>query len=90
MSNITSSRDAFIEKCVNHIENEEWYAILHYDEIRNLEGKILTIIDASFTDVKQREAVKSLIRESIWYRWAGSLEIQNRESDLPVGIPCNL
>ena len=31
-----------------------------------LEGKILTIIDASIQDVEQRKAVKDLIRQTIW------------------------
>jgi hypothetical protein len=34
--------------------------------ITDLEGKILTVIDASITDQKQREAVKSLLRQYIW------------------------
>jgi hypothetical protein len=34
--------------------------------ISDLEGKILTVIDASITDQKQREAIKSLLRQYIW------------------------
>ena len=33
---------------------------------RNLEGQMLTIIDASFPDREQREAVKSLVRQAVW------------------------
>jgi len=34
--------------------------------LSKLEGKILTIIDASFSVKEQNEAVKSLIRNSVW------------------------
>lgn len=33
---------------------------------RHIEGKMLTIVDASFPDKDQREAVKSLVRVSLW------------------------
>lgn len=41
----------------------------------NLEGKLLTIIDSAIVDREQREAVKSLVRETVWedyreYYWA--------------------
>lgn len=34
--------------------------------VSDLEGKILTVIDASITEQKQREAIKSLIKQYIW------------------------
>lgn len=36
------------------------------DFTSDIEGKILTVIDASMTEQKQREAVKSLVRQYIW------------------------
>lgn len=33
---------------------------------RFLEGRILTIVDASVSDREQRKAIKDLVRESIW------------------------
>ena len=33
---------------------------------RYLEGKVLTIVDASFNDNEQRKAVKDLVRDAIW------------------------
>lgn len=33
---------------------------------RHLEGRFLTIADACFSDLKQREAVKSLIKQALW------------------------
>ena len=38
-------------------------------KMRNLEGKLLTIIDATFQDKYQREAHKSLVRNEIWNWW---------------------
>ena len=35
-------------------------------EISHLEGELLTIVDASFADKGQREAMKSLIRNTLW------------------------
>ena len=42
---------------------------------KNLEGKILTIIDASISDHEQRKAMKDLVRKSIWEEdgWLKSL-----------------
>lgn len=37
-----------------------------YCLVSDLEGKILTVIDASITEQKQREAIKSLLRQYIW------------------------
>lgn len=34
--------------------------------LSNLEGKLLTIIDASYFNEKQNQAIKSLIRNNIW------------------------
>jgi len=35
-------------------------------KFKHLEGELLTIIDASFPDIKQREAVKSMVRRTLW------------------------
>lgn len=35
-------------------------------EKSNLEGQLLTIVDSAFSDPKQREAVKSLVRQAMW------------------------
>lgn len=34
--------------------------------LKDLAGKTLTIIDASFTDATQRKAVKDLIKQNFW------------------------
>ena len=46
------------------------YEIVYHKDlsnmIKNIEGVMLTIIDASCPDKEQREAVKSLVRNGIW------------------------
>ena len=37
--------------------------------VGQVEGRILTIVEASYQDIEQREAVKSLVRNAIW-DWA--------------------
>lgn len=39
---------------------------LLYEEMDNLTGKLLTIIDASIADKEQCKAVKDLIRDKVW------------------------
>jgi len=39
---------------------------LEMNDISNLVGQLLTITDASFQDKQQREAVKSLIKNTVW------------------------
>jgi len=46
---------------LNRVFQDESYRVTQH-----LEGKLLTIVDASFPDVQQREAVKSLVRNAIW------------------------
>lgn len=41
-------------------------AIYDNVDIGHLEGELLTVIDASFADKKQCEAIKSLVRQTIW------------------------
>lgn len=56
----------------------------------HLEGKMLTIIDASYSDREQRDAIKSLVKKEIrnWSEWVLDLivgvEIQNPPT-LPDG-----
>jgi hypothetical protein len=35
-------------------------------DISHLEGELLTVMDAAFTDKQQCEAIKSLVRNTIW------------------------
>lgn len=45
-------------------------ATITYDQVtamgKLLEGRLLTVIEASFSDPVQRKAVKDLVRNSIW------------------------
>jgi hypothetical protein len=63
----------------SHEEMKPFYARLRYDDIRMLEGKILTIIDACIGDKNQNKAIKDLIRRSIWFDWNTNLDKVNPE-----------
>ena len=53
--------------------NDDINPIIKYECINNLVGKLLTIADASFTDVEQRKAFKDLLKQAAWnWYWAQS------------------
>lgn len=47
----------------------------HTSHIGMLEGRVLTLVDASFQDPVQRKAFKDVVRQAIW-GWA----IENNEA----------
>lgn len=50
----------------------------------NLEGKLLTIVDASFADTQQRKAVKDLVRQTLWdWRQVTTL-VESKGLDSPL------
>lgn len=58
------------------------FALLGYEDICTLEGKLLTINDATQSDPTQRKAVKDLIRQTLWWHWVPSL---HRDPSQPSG-----
>lgn len=50
--------------------------VVYIDNINHLTGKLLTLIDATFTDVDQRKAMKEIFKQEIW-SWYGSMNDQN-------------
>lgn len=67
---------------------EQMETILSFDRsIRDLVGKLLTLADATFSDVKQREAQKSVIRNLV-YDWSAETHVLlfSNKSTLPEGI----
>lgn len=59
------------------------FALLGHDDIRTLEGKLLTIMDASFTDREQRKAAKDLVRNAIWFNWVPYLDTDDKHVGKP-------
>lgn len=56
---------------IDHYSVEPKYLInaLYFTEImKGIEGRMLTVADASTEDEKKREAIKSLIRNAIWQK----------------------
>ena len=45
------------------------YPVISYDVFKDLYGKVLTVIDASFDEGERREAIKTLLKSSMseWY-----------------------
>ena len=68
---ISASKDGGFRLDVKNPDGTEWggkyYGLLSYDAIRNLEGKLLTLIDATFTDKEQRKAMKDVFRRTLWF-----------------------
>lgn len=58
--------------------NTVGYKMYTSRDISNLEGKLLTLADASFTDENQRKAFKSLLTQTLW-RFNGDQEAKLRE-----------
>ena len=44
-------------------------SLINSTRMRNLEGRLLTIIDATFQDEFQRKAQKSIVSKEIWEWW---------------------
>lgn len=50
------------------------YPVMLSGEWRNLEGKLKTLADATFTNKDQREAFKSMIAEILWSNFSKNVE----------------
>lgn len=59
------------------------FALLGYHDIQTLEGRLLTIVDASFSDPIQRKAFKDLIRKEIWFNWVRYLDTDEPSGGMP-------
>jgi len=68
-----------IDNSVSSSPSECVYVFFTWN-IQDLEGKILTQIDASTPDPVQRKASKDIFREMIW-TWASG---NNRQSDFEI------
>jgi len=79
----------FKVECKNP-DGTEWggnyYGLVPYEALQNLEGKILTLIDATFTDKEQRKAMKDVFRRTLWFDWVEN-SIYKGKDTMPVGIP---
>lgn len=60
----------------------EYPAVVHTYDIQNLEGLLLTLVEAAFNDKTQREAMKSVLRSDLW-QW------YNRTNLIRVGEKVN-
>lgn len=51
-----------------------------------IEGRLLTIVDATFNDPQQRKAMKDLFREAIWSQEYFTGNICNIAMDKPIDV----
>lgn len=71
-------------KCYSNLNGAQpIFALLSYQDIQNLEGRLLTIVDASFSDLAQRRAVKDLVRNALWVSWVPNLDTDNKNPEIP-------
>ncbi len=58
--------------------------------IGNLEGKMLTLIEASIQDLEQRKALKDIVRQTIW-TWAieNNLDRDHEDNQVSRGSSIN-
>lgn len=76
-------------------EVEVWSA-LHSHDVQYLEGRLLTVVDASIADPQQRKAVKDLVSTNIWDWFYNALPAKVEREHvkfpaliLPPGIPAS-
>ena len=67
-------------------QGENYYGLISYEAIQKLEGKLLTLVDATFTDKEQRKAQKTSVRRTIWFDWVKDW-IYRGDTTMPVGMP---
>lgn len=51
------------------------YPTLKDDDFRHLEGKLLTLCDATFTNKEQREAFKKMVSNTLWSYFHDQVQI---------------
>ena len=64
-----------------------YYGLVSYESLQNLEGKFLTIIDATFSDKEQRKAAKDIFRRTFWFDWVEHSIYKGKSVGSSVGMP---
>lgn len=54
---------------------------INYDELYNLKGRLLTLIDATYTDPEQRKAQKDLVWQAL-KSWMDDIAHSGQDADL--------
>ena len=60
------------------------FALVGYDDLRTLSGRLLTLADASFSDREQRKAFKDMLRTILWDGWVSNLDIDEPRHGIPA------
>lgn len=56
---------------------------INYEELYNLKGRLLTLIDATYTDPQQRKAQKDIVWQALQH-WMADIESAAGADPLPV------
>lgn len=62
------------DSSIEPVELSGTYPALIEEHFRHLEGKLLTLCDATFTNKEQREAFKKLVSNSLWDYFQGEVQ----------------
>jgi hypothetical protein len=82
----------FKMECKNNYEGDvvEWgqtyYGLVSYEDLKNLDGKLLTLIDAVIADKEQRKSVKDILRRIFWFDWVDN-HIYKGKDNMACGMP---
>lgn len=64
------------------------YAALYAEPFQQLEGKLLTLCDATFTNKEQRESFKSILKDNLWSMFKEQTDITTGEFNVaPEVVP---
>lgn len=58
---------------------------INYEELYNLKGRLLTVVDATFTDQQQRKAMKDIVWQTL-QAWMGDIERAAGYEPHPFGV----
>lgn len=61
--------------------NEFIHVMLEMNDVSSLVGRLLTIVDASYVDKEQKEAVKTLVKKTVW-EWSRDWHLAATEENI--------
>lgn len=55
------------------VQGGTYHSCNTYGDLQRLEGKVLTLLDATIAEKQQNKAVKDIFRRMFWFDWVDSL-----------------
>ena len=73
---------------LNPLLKKKFFAAISYNDMKNLSGRVLTVIDASIQDKQQNKAVKDIMKKALWIDWVDTLFTgSDRRRQKSYGVP---